>query len=85
MRVTVYGQLRSATGEKTVSVDFEGGTVRDALSAFADEYRRAERQLFEGDDVAPSVRLAVDGEAVDPDDDCPPDAELAVHPPMRGG
>jgi molybdopterin synthase sulfur carrier subunit len=86
MDVTVYGPLRSATGGKRVSVDFDGGTVRDAVDAFVDAYPRAERHLFDADGrLVPSVRLSVDGRAADPDEPCPADATLAVHPAMRGG
>lgn len=85
MDVTVYGPLRGATGEKTVAVEFDGGTVGEALSAFVDAYPRAERHLFENGTLQSGVRLAVDDESVDPADDCPPDASLSVHPAMRGG
>jgi molybdopterin synthase sulfur carrier subunit len=86
MDVTVYGPLRSATGGKRVSVDFEGGTVRDAVDAVVAAYPRAEGHLFGADGrLASSVRLAVDGTAADPDDPCPADASLRIHPAMRGG
>jgi molybdopterin synthase sulfur carrier subunit len=85
MQVTVYGQLRSATGEKTVSVDFEGGTVGAALSTFVEAYPRAAGHLYSDGDLAPSVRVSVDGESVGVEDDCPPDAALSVHPAMQGG
>lgn len=85
MEVTVYGHLRGATGEKTVIVDFDGGTVREAVSALVEAYPRAERHLFDDDALESSVRLSVDGATVDPEDDCPADAELSVHPPMQGG
>jgi molybdopterin synthase sulfur carrier subunit len=85
MEVTVYGPLRGATGEKTVTVDFEGGTVAEALSAFVAAYPRAERHLFDGGRLQSSVRVTADGESVDADDDCPPDAALSVHPAMQGG
>lgn len=86
MKVTVYGPLRGATGEKTVSVDFEGGTVADALDAIVEAYPRTKRELYDDSGtLLPSVRVVVDGEAVDPDDPCPPDASLALHPAVRGG
>ena len=86
MDVTVYGPLRSATGEKRVRVEFEGGTVRDALDALVAAYPRAAPHLFRDDGrLAPSVRVAVDGESADADDRCPADASLSVHPAMRGG
>ncbi len=81
----MYGQLRSATGEKTVDVDFDGGTVADAVDAFVAAYPRAKRHLVDGDGLASSVRLAVDGASATPDDDCPPDATLSIHPAMQGG
>lgn len=82
----MYGQLRSATGQKRVDVEFDGGTVADALEALVAEHPRAERHLF-GDDgrPAPSVRVAIDGTAADVEDPCPPDASLGVHPAMQGG
>lgn len=86
MEVTVYGPLRSATGGKHVRVDFEGGTAREALDAFVDAYPRAERHLFRDDgELAPSVRVSVDGDAVDMGDPCPADASMTIHPAMRGG
>jgi len=86
MEITVYGPLRSATGDKRVSLDFEGGTVREAIEALAAAYPRAEGHLYRPDGtIAPSVRVAVDGESADLDDECPADAGLSVHPAMRGG
>lgn len=86
MEVTVYGQLRDATGEKSVSVEFEGGTVREAVRAFVAAYPRAERHLVRDDGrIAPSVRIAVDGERASLDDPCPAAASFSVHPPMQGG
>lgn len=86
MEVTVYGQLRSATGEKRVSVPFDGGTVRDALAALVEAYPRAEQHLFDEDgELVGSARVAINGEVVDEDAKCPGDAELSVHPAMQGG
>lgn len=86
MDVTVYGPLRSATEQKTVSVAFGGGTVREALAAFVEAYPRAERQLYRDDgSLEPSVRITVSGEPADPDDECPEDATVSIHPAMQGG
>jgi molybdopterin synthase sulfur carrier subunit len=86
MEVTVYGPLRSATGQKQIHVAFDGGTVAQALDAFVTAYPRAERQLCtDADRLAPSVRLLVDDTAVAPEEECPPDATLTIHPAMRGG
>lgn len=86
MDVTVYGQLRGATGKKTVIIDFEGDTVRDALEAFVTEYPRAKRHLFREDgELEPSIRVAVDGERVGFDDHCRPKVSLSIHPAMQGG
>ncbi|AQL43258.1 molybdopterin synthase sulfur carrier subunit [Halorientalis sp. IM1011] len=86
MEVTVYGQLRGATGEKTVAVEFEGGTVREAVLAFVTAYPQTERHLVRDDgEIEPSVRIAVDGERNELDDRCPPDASISIHPPMQGG
>lgn len=86
MELTVYGPLRSATGDKRVDVAFDGGTVREAIEAFVAAYPRAEQHLYRDDGtLAPSVRVAVDGESADLDDACPADAAVSVHPAMRGG
>jgi molybdopterin synthase sulfur carrier subunit len=86
MRVTVYGPLRSATGEKTVELAADPETVADAVDAFVEAYPRAERHLVDCDgDLRSSVRIAVDGESAAPDDSCSSDATLTVHPAMRGG
>ena len=86
MRVTVYGPLRSATGEKTVEVDVDPETVGDAVDAFVEAYPRAEQHLVDCDgDLRSSVRVTVDGDSAAPDDSCPTDAEMTIHPAMRGG
>lgn len=86
MEVEVYGPLRSATGEKRVEVAFAGGTVADAVAAFAAEYPRARGQLY-GDDgeLRPSVRVLRGGDRVDPATPCGPDDELALFPAVQGG
>jgi len=86
MELIVYGPLRAATGEKRVSVDPDGETVAAVVEAFLTAYPRAESHLVDEDGaLRPSVRVTVDGERAGLDDDCPPDAELALFPAMRGG
>jgi molybdopterin converting factor small subunit len=86
MELTVYGPLRSATGEKRVSVDPDEGTVAEVVEAFVDAYPRAESHLVDpSGTIRPSVRVTVDGERAALADDCPPDAEVALFPAMRGG
>ncbi|NHN60080.1 MULTISPECIES: ubiquitin-like small modifier protein 1 [Halorussus] len=86
VQVTAYGPLRSATGGKTVEFEFDGGTVRDALAVLVEEYPRAKSQLYDDEDrLRTSVRLSVNGERVDPDDECPAGAELTVFPAVQGG
>lgn len=92
METTVYGPLRGTTGEKTVDVPFEGGTVADALARFVDEYPRTKAHLVpdeerEDDDfrIHPSVRVLVDGDRVDLDSECPSDASLQLIPAAQGG
>lgn len=86
MEITVYGPLRSATGEKTVDLDFDGGTVGDALESFVARYPRAQSQLYTDDGtVRPSVRVTVDGGRADLDDPCPDGATIALHPAIQGG
>ncbi|MFA9516128.1 MoaD/ThiS family protein [Halopenitus sp. H-Gu1] len=86
MEVTVYGPLRAATGGKQVHLEFDGGTVREAIDALVERYPRAKPHLF-GDDGRPeaSVRVSVDGESAELEDPCPADASIGVHPAMRGG
>jgi sulfur-carrier protein len=86
MQITVYGPLRSATGEKTVTVAFDGGTVEDALTVFVENYPRAKSQLYTTDGrLQISARISINGERVNLDDDCPADAELTVFPAVQGG
>src|SRR6056297_1320193 len=54
MELTVYGPLRSATGEKRVRVDPDGETVRAVVEAFVAAYPRAESHLVdEAGDLRP--------------------------------
>jgi molybdopterin converting factor small subunit len=86
MELTVYGPLRSATGSKRVTVDPECPTVEAVLEALVAAHPRAGTHLYDdAGDLRPSVRVTVDGERAALDDDCPPDAEVAVVPAMRGG
>jgi molybdopterin converting factor small subunit len=86
MELTVYGPLRAATGEKRVRVDPDGETVRAVVEAFVAAYPRAESHLVDADGtLRPSVRVTVDGDRAGLDDDCPPDADVALFPAMRGG
>ena len=86
MEITVYGPLRSATGDKRVEIDPDGSTVSAVLNALVTAYPRAESQLVDDDgELRPSVRVTVDGENAALDDECPPDAAVAVFPAMRGG
>lgn len=83
--VTVYGPLRSATGAKTVGLEWPGGTVADAIAAFADAYPRAEPHLYDGDAVRPSVRVSIDGERAALEDRVPDGASLTLVPAVQGG
>lgn len=86
MDVTVYGPLRSATGGKRVELTPAEQTVRGVLDALLEAYPRAESQLLDDEgELRPSVRVTVDGESAVLDDVCPPDAEVAIFPAMRGG
>ena len=90
MEITVYGPLRSATGAKTVSLEFDGETVGDAVAAFVEAYPRAESYLYadgdgEGDELRSSVRVTVDGERATVDDRVPADASLTLMPAVQGG
>ena len=85
MEITVYGPLRSATGEKTVSLDFGGDTVADAVDEFADTYPRAAQYLYDGDELRSSVRVSVDSERAVLEDPVSNDASLSLMPAVQGG
>lgn len=85
MELSVYGPLRGATGRKTVTLEFDGDTVADAIDAFVDAYPRAQPHLYDGETLRPSVRVALEGERVDLEADCPADASLALFPAVQGG
>ncbi|SER72742.1 MoaD/ThiS family protein [Natrinema salaciae] len=83
--VTVYGPLRSATGAKTMTLEWSGGTVADAIAAVVDAYPRAEPHLYDGDDVRPSVRASLDGGRAGLADRVPDGASLSIVPAVQGG
>ena len=86
MEITVYGPLRSATGEKTVSLEFGGDTVVDAIDEFANAYPRAAQYLYDdGNELRPSVRVSVDGDRVGLEEPVSDDASLALVPAVQGG
>lgn len=86
MDVTVYGQLRAATGSKTVHLDGDVETVGEALDRFLDAHPRARSHLLDdAGEVRPSVRVLVDGTAANLDSECPSDASLQLFPAMQGG
>ena len=85
MEFTVYGPLRAATGEKTVTLEFAGGTVAEAIAAFVDAYPRSRPHLYDDETVRPSVRVALEGERVELEAPCPADASLALFPAVQGG
>lgn len=86
MDVLVYGPLRAATDGKRVTVSPAEQTVAGVVAALCEEYPRAESQLVDDEgNLRASVRVTVDGETADPEDDCPPDAEVRVFPAMQGG
>ena len=85
MELTVYGPLRSATGGKRVKIEADG-TVEDVLEALFAEFPRAESHLLDEEGaLRPSVRVVQDGESLNLEDTCSPDAPLKVFPAMRGG
>ena len=82
----MYGPLRATTGEKTVTVEPDGETVRAVVDAFVEQYPRASTQLTDGAGaLRPSVRVLVDGESASLDDPLPADASVTLFPAMRGG
>ncbi|MDF9745508.1 MoaD/ThiS family protein [Natrinema salsiterrestre] len=83
--VTVYGPVRGATGDKTVTLEWAGGTVADAIAAVVETYPRAEPHLYDGEEVRTSVRVSIDGERAALEDRVPEDAALAVVPAVQGG
>lgn len=86
MEIIVYGPLRSATGQKRVQLDFDGETVQDALQTFVTAYPRAEQYLYDDDgELASSVRLSIEDDPVEPEDERESDMSLRIHPAMRGG
>jgi len=86
MEVTVYGPLRSRTGEKTVEVEADPETVEDALRAFLAAYPRAESQLLaESGEIRSSVRVLVDGDRRELDESVEDGASLSLTPAVQGG
>jgi molybdopterin synthase sulfur carrier subunit len=86
MKLTVYGPLRSATGEKTVELSLSGETVRDLLNAFVDEYPKTATHLSDDDgNIRPSVRVMIGEHKAELDDSIPKGEPVKLFPAMRGG
>ncbi|KTG14720.1 ubiquitin-like small modifier protein 1 [Haloferax profundi] len=86
MKITVFGPLRSAAGEKTVDVSPSGETVRDLLTAFVDEYPTSSTHLLDDDDtIRPSVRVMVGERKAALDDPITDGEQVKLFPAMRGG
>lgn len=86
MDVTVYGDLRAATGEKTVVLEADSETIGEALDRFVEAYPRARSRIFDAEgEIRPSVRVMLDGERVDLDSECPQQAHIQLFPAMQGG
>ncbi|QOS13535.1 MoaD family protein (plasmid) [Haloferax gibbonsii] len=86
MEITVYGPLRSVTGEKTVEVSPSGETVNDLLTAFVDEHPKTATHLADDDGaIRPSVRVMVGEHKATLDDPIPDGEQVKLFPAMRGG
>lgn len=83
--VTVYGPVRSATGGKTVTLEWSGGTVADAIASLVETYPRAEPHLYDGDEIRSSVRVSIEGERAELEESVPEGASLSVVPAVQGG
>jgi molybdopterin converting factor small subunit len=78
--------MRDLTGGRHV-VDVEGETVRQVLEDLDRRYPGFKARLFEGDGLAPSLQIAINGDPVTTGlmERVPPDAELQIVPAMAGG
>ncbi|WP_042664223.1 ubiquitin-like small modifier protein 1 [Haloferax sp. ATB1] len=86
MEITVYGPLRSVTGEKMVEVYPSGETVRDLLTAFVDEHPKTATHLSDDDGtIRPSVRVMIGEHKATLDDPIPDGEQVKLFPAMRGG
>lgn len=86
MRITVFGPLRSATGEKTVELSPAGETVRDLLDTFVNEHPKTSTHLSDDDgNIRPSVRVMVGEHKAKLDDPIPEGEQVKLFPAMRGG
>ena len=86
MKITVFGPLRSATGQKTVEVSPVGETVRELLDRFVDEHPKTATHLFDDDgNIRPSVRVVVGEHKAAFDDPIPEGKQVKLFPAMRGG
>lgn len=80
MRITVeyYGLLQPLMGMQKQSLDFSGGTVRDALECLCAQAPQLRTQL-------PRIACALDDELVTPDHRLEDEKVLALVPPVSGG
>ncbi|KAB7513957.1 MoaD/ThiS family protein [Halosegnis rubeus] len=86
MEIQVYGQLRSVTGGKMVTLSPAEHTVRGVVTALRESYPKIDAHLIDCEGaLRPSVRVVVNGEKATMDTDCPADADVKLFPAMQGG
>ena len=86
MEIQVYGQLRSVTGGKTVTLSPTEQTVGGLVAALRESYPKIDSHLVDCDGaLRPSVRVVVNGEKATIDTVCPSDADVKLFPAMQGG
>ena len=79
VHVRLFALARERAGRASLAIELaEGGTVADLKSALAGAFPVLAPLL-------PSLRIAVNAEYVADDFPIPPDAEVAVIPPVSGG
>jgi len=78
LRVTLFAGMAEAAGRRSVELDWEGGTVRELRSRLTSACPAIE-PLLARSAVAIGDCYAAEADAV------PPDAEVAIIPPVSGG
>jgi len=80
VKVFLFSNLREKTGEKEIRIDIrKDETVRDVLQKLVETYPALKPHLTE------KIVISINHKIVDRGDLVPPDAEMALLPPVGGG
>lgn len=89
VQLRFFATFREAVGTKTITREYDAGTVGDVLVALEDEFEGLAGQILEDGAVRPQVNVLLNGRDVEHEQgiETPiePDDTLSIFPPVAGG